>query len=243
MALNLKKLSKGRDLTLYDLIVLIDTSGSMSGKDTPSGLSRLDDSKKMVGVLVKGMGDIDTDGITIACFDTSVHDVYENTTDARAQAVLAKAQATGGGTYHDKALSHFIDPYLEALLGKPAVKGTKGGLFSKGTPDVPAVPGNPKTKPIVIVCITDGEPSNGQASVEAVIVNATKRLTAAGYTRDRLGISFIQTGRDKGAQAFLDRLNNGLSARGATLDIVNSLTIDDTVGLNAEEILTKALDD
>lgn len=242
MALNLKKLSKGRDLSKYDLIVLLDTSISMQRNDTPSKLSRLDDSKKMVGLLIQGMSDIDKDGITIACFDTSVHDVYENTTDAKAQAVLAKAKATGGGTYHDLALAHFINPYLEKRLGKPAVKG-KSGWFGGGSKDIPAVPGDPNTKPIIIVVITDGEPSNGQDKVEKVIIDATKRLTDAGLKRDALGISFIQTGRDGNATDFLERLNNGLTKRGATLDIVNCLTIDETISLTPEQILEKALDD
>lgn len=233
MALKLKK----RDLSKYDLEVLIDTSGSMDAKDTPSGLSRLNDSKKMVGLLIQEMSVIDDDGITVGCFDTTIHDVYENTTDATAQKVLAKASATGAGTYHDIALKARIDAYFARRFGTP---GTKGGLFSKGTP---ATPANPNCKPVIIVVITDGQPSNSQSAVENVIIEATKRLTKEGLTRDALGISFIQTGRDAGAKAFLEKLNNGLTQRGATMDIVNCITIDDAVGLSTTQILEKALDD
>lgn len=239
MALKLKK----RDLSKYDLEVLLDTSGSMDAKDTPSGLSRLNDSKKMVSLLITEMSAIDDDGITVACFDTTIHNVNENTTDAKAQAVLAKAAATGSGTYHDIALKARIDAYFERRFGRPAIPGTKGGWLSKGTPDIPAIPANPNCKPVIIVVITDGQPSNSQAAVENVIVEATKRLTKEGLGRDALGISFIQTGKDAGAKDFLERLNNGLTKRGATMDIVNCITIDDAVGLSTTQILEKALDD
>lgn len=242
MALSLKK----RDLSKYDTEVGLDTSGSMGERDTPTGLSRLEDSKKTIGLLIAEAGELDEDGITVWCFDTDIHDINENTTDAKAQTVLKAARADGGGTYHAKALQPRVDDYLDQLLGKPGVKGTKGGLFSKGTPDVPAIPANPNTKPRLYVVITDGQPSDGSAgerALETLIINATKRLAAAGYGRDKIGFSFIQTGKDKGASAFLERLNNGLVAKGAAFDCVNCLTVDECVGLSTKQVLEKALDD
>lgn len=242
MALSLKK----RDLGKYDIEVGIDTSGSMDAKDTPTGLSRLNDSKKTVTLLIKEAGEFDKDGITVWCFDTDIHDVNENTTEAKAQAVLAAARADGGGTYHAKALKPRVDDYLDQLLGKEGVKGTKGGFFSKGTPDIPAIPANPNTKPRIFVVITDGNPSDtstGEKALEDLIIGATKRLKAAGYGRDRIGFSFIQTGKDPRASEFLERLNNGLEKKGAAFDCVNCLTVDDCVGLDTKQILEKALDD
>ena len=242
MALNLKK----RDLGKYDTEVGLDTSGSMGERDTPTGLSRLEDSKKTISLLIAEAGQLDEDGITVWCFDTDIKNVNENTTDDKAQAVLSKARADGGGTYHAKALKPRVDDYLDKLLGKPAVPGTKGGFFSKGTPDIPAVPGDKNTKPRLYVIITDGQPSDGAAgerALEALIIDATKRLAAAGYGRDKIGFSFIQTGKDKQASAFLERLNNGLVAKGAAFDCVNCLTVDECVGLSTKEILEKALDD
>lgn len=242
MALSLKK----RDLSKYDIEAGLDTSGSMAEKDTPTGLSRLEDSKKTVSLLIKEAGEVDQDGITVWCFDTDIHDVNENTTDAKAQQVLKAARADGSGTYHSKALKPRVDDYLDQLLGKPGVKGTKGGLFSKGTPDVPAIPANPNTKPRIFVVITDGNPSDtttGERALENLIIDATKRLKAAGYGRDKIGFSFIQTGRDPRATEFLERLNNGLVAKGAAFDCVNCLTVDECVGLSTKQILEKALDD
>jgi len=241
MALSLKK----RDLSKYDIEAGLDTSGSMGERDTPSGLSRLDDSKKTISLLIKEAGEVDADGITVWCFDTSLHDLNENTTDDKAQKVLAAARATGSGTDHALAVGERVNDYLDQLLGKPAVKGTKGGFFSKGTPDIPAVPANPNVKPRIFVVITDGQPSasSGQAALEKVIIDATKRLKAAGYGRDKIGFSFIQTGRDSGATRFLENLNNGLEKKGAAFDCVNCLTVDECVGLTTKQILEKALDD
>ena len=241
MALSLKK----RDLSKYDIEALLDTSASMRETDTPTRLSRLDDSKKTVGLLIKEAGEVDDDGITVACFDTSLHDVNENTTDAKAQSVLKAARADGNGTDHALAIGERVDDYLDQLLGKPGVKGTKGGFFSKGTADVPAIPANPNIKPRIFVVITDGQPSasDGASKLEQVIINATKRLKAAGYGRDKIGFSFIQTGKDAAATRFLENLNNGLEKKGAAFDCVNCLTVDECVGLTTKQILEKALDD
>lgn len=241
MALSLKK----RDLSKYDIEAGLDTSGSMGERDTPTSLSRLDDSKKTISLLIKEAGEVDADGITVWCFDTTLHDLNENTTDAKAQKVLAAARATGSGTDHALAIGERVNDYLDQLLGKPGVKGTKGGLFSKGTPDIPAVPANPNVKPRIFVIITDGQPSksSGAAELEKVIIDATKRLKAAGYGRDRIGFSFIQTGRDSAATRFLENLNNGLEKKGAAFDCVNCLTVDECVGLTTKQILEKALDD
>ncbi len=241
MALSLKK----RDLSKYDIEAGLDTSASMGERDTPTGLSRLDDSKKTISLLIKEAGEVDADGITVWCFDTSLHDLNENTTDAKAQKVLAAARANGNGTDHALAIGARVDDYLDQLLGKPGVKGTKGGFFSKGTPDIPAVPANPNVKPRIFVVITDGQPSasSGQAALEKVIIDATKRLKAAGYGRDRIGFSFIQTGKDANATRFLENLNNGLEKKGAAFDCVNCLTVDECVGLTTKQILEKALDD
>ena len=237
MALSLKK---GRDLSKYDLIACIDISGSTSGTDTASGQSRLDDSRKLTRELVREMDQIDTDGVTVHFYDDQ-HEVHDNTTFAKGEPLL-KAVKPRGSTDTAGAIKRHIDKYLDKRLGKAAVPGTKGGFFSKGTPGTPAVPADPSTKPIIIVVITDGEPNDKEAVVK-VIVDATVRLEAAGLKRDALGISFIQIGRNKPATDWLNELNNNLKPKGAKMDIVNCLTIEDCDGLTTTQILEKALDD
>ena len=83
----------------------------------------------------------------------------------------------------------------------------------------------------------------GMAAVEATLVEATKRLTKEKLTRDALGVTFIQTGEDPKATEFLRMLDDGLEKRGATMDIVNCLTIDEVRGLSTQHVLERALDD
>ena len=237
MALNLKK----RDLSKYDTEVHVDISGSMSANDTPSRLSRLDDARKTVEVLVRECEKIDTDGVTVGFFNTGTQ-VFENTKFDKVSAAFAN-QHPGGSTDTAKAVGERINAYFERRFGKPAVAGTKGGWFSSGTAGSPAVPPNPNAKPVILVVITDGVPDN-QDALERVIVDATKRLTREGLGREALGISFIQVGNDKNAKNFLETLNNGLTAKGATMDIVNCITMDEVRSLgNTQAILEKALDD
>lgn len=235
--LNLKK----RDLTKYDLIALIDVSGSTSTRDTASGQSRLEDCKKLTAVLIQEMEEIDDDGVTVHFFDNN-HQVFENTTYSNVSSVLAKARP-GGSTDTTGAVKRHIDDYFTKRFGTPAVAGSKGGFLGMGKKEaVPSVPGDPSTKPIIIVVVTDGVP-NSESSLVRLIVDATKRLTAEGLNRDALGISFIQTGRDKNATRFLERLDDNLTEEGATMDIVNCLTIEDVEGLSTKQILERALDD
>lgn len=251
MALKLKK----RNLSEYDLEIGIDNSGStVSYRDTPSKGTRMDEQKKIARVAITEMSTIDEDGITIWTFGMKLERVQENTTEKNAQSILNSCNGNGDGTDQAAALGARLDDYLEQLLGTPDTK-TKSWLG--GEKVVKGKPANPNTKPRIFVVITDGEPSyhSGRAALEKVIRDATWRLYDAGYGREKLGISFIQSGRDATAAAFLEHLNKTLGlpegmdpktadrSKYAAFDCVNALTMDEAVGLDAVQILEKALDD
>jgi len=235
MPLNLKK----RDLTKYDIEVHVDKSGSMDGKDTPTGQSRLNFARSWVETLVQEAARFDDDGVTVGFFNGEP-DVYENTTFDKVASVFRQAYPDGS-TDTARLIRERTSDYLDKRLGKPAIPGKKGGLFSKGTPDVPAVPADPKTKPRIILVITDGVPDD-QEALDQVIVGVTQRMTKGGLTKSDLVISFIQVGNDGRAKQFLDELNNGLEEKGATMDIVGCITCDEAKGLTTERLLEKALD-
>lgn len=229
MALNLKK----RDLTKYDIEAHTDISGSMSGTDTPTRQTRLEFAKGWVEKLVQEAAAFDDDGVTIGFFNGSTH-VYENTTFDKVASTF-RSVSPNGSTDTARLIQERTDDYLDQRLGKP---GTKGGFFSKGTP---ATPADPTTKPRIILVITDGVPDDNDA-LEDVIVKVTKRMSAGGLTKNDLVISFIQVGNDGKAKQFLDELNNGLGAKGATMDIVGCITCDEAKGLSTQTLLEKALD-
>lgn len=93
-----------------------------------------------------------------------------------------------------------------------------------------------KSKPIICVIITDGTPDS-EPDLVKVIVNATKKIT----TREEIGLEFVQIGKDFHAHAFLDRLDNNLTAEGAKLDIVNTVTADDLGDKLISDVLIASL--
>ncbi len=228
MALNLKK----RNLKKYDIEVHVDMSGSMSENDC-HGVSRYEHAAKWVSTLVQEAEQFDTDGPTVGFFDHELT-VFENTTFAKVASVF-KQMAPRGTTDTAKVIRERCLDYLDKRLGIPATKGT---LFSRGKP---AIPANPNTKPRIIVVITDGVPDD-EPALEQAIVGITKRMTSGGLTKEDLVISFIQVGYNGKAKVFLAILNDGLEAKGATMDIVGCITCEEAMKLPTPKLLEKALD-
>lgn len=231
------KLSK-RNLKQYDIEAHTDVSTSMNGSDSSTGgRTRYQHAAVWVSTLVQECEAYDDDGVTVGFFSDG-QKVFPNTTFAAVAGVFARTRPNGS-TDTAGLIRARVNDYFDARLGKPGVPGKKGGLFSKGTPDIPAVPANPNTKPRIIMVITDGIP-NSQSELESVIVDTTRRMSASGLTKDDLVITFIQVGNEPSAKVFLETLNNGLDE--ATMDIVGCITCDEAKGLTTEQLLEKALD-
>lgn len=93
-------------------------------------------------------------------------------------------------------------------------------------------------KPIIVLCITDGKPDS-QEHVEKVIIEATKKMKNDG----EIGLSFIQIGNDPGARDFLKTLDDGLEAKGAKFDIVDTKTTEEMEGMTLTDVVLAALND
>ena len=63
------------------------------------------------------------------------------------------------------------------------------------------------TKPINIIIITDGEPSD---DVESPIIFAAKKLDKLDAPAWQVGIQFFQVGKERGAREHLKQLDDGL---------------------------------
>ncbi|TFY76983.1 hypothetical protein EWM64_g7031 [Hericium alpestre] len=88
-------------------------------------------------------------------------------------------------------------------------------------------------KPISIIVITDGVPTDDPAEV---IIEAARRLDNNNVPQRRLGIQFVQIGDDPGASEALKELDDGLSyVHGIRVSISRSyckvLSIDDRYGM------------
>ena len=93
-------------------------------------------------------------------------------------------------------------------------------------------------KPVTIVVVTDGEPSN-QSAVARVIVDATKKMNAD----EEIGIQFVQVGQDSGARDFLKKLDDDLVSVGAKFDIVDTKTMDEMENMTLSDVLLAAIND
>jgi uncharacterized protein YegL len=103
---------------------------------------------------------------------------------------------------------------------------------------------NPEnTKPINIIVITDGEPSD---DVESPIIQAAKKLDKLDAPAWQIGIQFFQVGKEPGAREHLKQLDDGLKELAGDdelRDIVDTVpfTGDNNAELTAAGILKVVL--
>lgn len=177
----------------YDIIVAIDRSGSMSGLGK-SGKSKWEEAQEGTEALVRKAITIDADGITLCMFNgVDTIKEFRNVKDAAVVTQLFKENEPAAGTPTDVVLNKYLGEYLTAK---------KAGS-------------NPK--PIILAIVTDGEPNDRKAT-KLAIVNASKEMDSDG----EIGISFIQVGADPGITAFLQDMDDNLTAEGAKFDIVDT---------------------
>ncbi len=63
-------------------------------------------------------------------------------------------------------------------------------------------------KPILVICITDGEPTGEPVDKVVTVIKEAKNLaTSSGYGPGSIAFEFAQVGKDQAAQAFLARLD------------------------------------
>ena len=197
------------NLTQYDIILCLDKSGSMSTKDCPGGKSRWDYAKEATEALARKAEESDKDGLTIIPFSNSFT-VYDGVTSDKVHQVFQENEPNGG-TDTAKVLKHVLDGYISK---------------------------KPNVKPIIVLCITDGEP-NDKAKLAEVITDAANKIDAD----EEIGIQFIQVGQDSQATAFLKSLDDDLTSHGAKFDIVDTMTIDEMENKSLVAVLIEAITD
>jgi uncharacterized protein with von Willebrand factor type A (vWA) domain len=195
------------DLKKYDFVLLIDKSGSMGEKDGGTQ-TRWKRAEEATIALARKCAEFDDDGITVIPFAGNFKE-YKNVGGGEDQVKqIFKDNEPGGSTDTAKALKHVLDGYF----------------------------GGSKEKPVLIICITDGEPTDEKALVN-VIIDATKKMDAD----EQVGITFLQVGKDADAQKFLKRLDDNLVTEGAKFDIVDTKTFEEIEEMPMAEVLMQAI--
>ncbi|KAK2005503.1 hypothetical protein LZ32DRAFT_612053 [Colletotrichum eremochloae] len=193
-------------LSSFDTIFLIDDSGSMAGRSWI-------EVQNVLGAITHICTSHDDDGIDL---------YFLNNKNTKSGNVKAGKAANGyygirraetvheifttvrpcGATPTGQRLRAILKPYLQLLESKDDVESVK---------------------PIDIIVITDGAPSD---DVESTIISAAKKLDKLDAPMHQVGVQFFQVGNEPGASEALRELDDNLGKRvdGDLRDMVDAVT-------------------
>jgi uncharacterized protein YegL len=157
----------------------------------------------------------DADGIDIYFLNKRDSPMFQNVTSA-GTVIEFQTVRPSGATPTGQRLQKILKPYLQRYEQNPET-----------------------TKPINIIVITDGEPSD---DVEAPIIACAKKLDKLEAPAWQVGIQFFQVGKERGARQALKQLDDGLreaSGDDELRDIVDTVpfTGDDDAELTGAGIM------
>ncbi|KAK7455840.1 hypothetical protein VKT23_010876 [Stygiomarasmius scandens] len=159
------------------------------------GECRWDEVQVALSDVAEACGKFDADGFDLHFLNTE--GIHENITNCKSVKDVFSTISPDGATPTGGKLKQVLHTYISRLEDKSR----------------PA-------KPVAIVVITDGEPTDNE--LESVIVNAAHRLEAGNIPEDQLYIHFIQIGDEPGAADALKHLDNALSTKHHIPDIVGT---------------------
>jgi uncharacterized protein YegL len=199
-------------LSSFDTVFLIDDSGSMAGRSWR-------ETAKALETITPICTAHDADGIDIHFLNARDNVWYQNVTSPATVTEIFSAVRPQGGTPTGQRLNQILKPYLARYATNPE-----------------------GTKPLNIIVITDGEPSD---DVESPIIAAAKKLDKFDAPAWQVGIQFFQVGREPGAREHLKQLDDELQEMaGCELrDIVDTVPFTGEGGaeLNADGIMKVVL--
>jgi uncharacterized protein YegL len=200
-------------LKSFDTVFLIDDSGSMAGRSWR-------ETGKALETITPICTQRDADGIDVYFLNHPDSSLYRNITTAGTVVEIFQTVRPGGATPTGQRLNKILRPYVQRYQNDPE-----------------------GTKPINIIVITDGEPSD---DVESPIIQAAKKLDKLDAPTWQVGIQFFQVGKEPGAREHLKQLDDGLKELAGDdelRDIVDTVpfTGDDSSTLTAAGVLKVVL--
>ena len=187
-------------LSSFDTVFLIDDSGSMAGRSW----NETADALKSITPICTAH---DADGIDIYFLNESDNAEYRNISRPDDVDRVFRSVRPRGTTPTGSRLNAILKPYLADLERKCARKEEK--------------------KPLNIIVITDGVPSDDP---ESVILAAAKQLDKLEVPAWQVGIQFFQVGHEQGAAEALKELDDGLVGLGGVRDIVDTVPWNGSTG-------------
>jgi hypothetical protein len=168
-------------LGLYDVILLIDDSGSMSFEENGS---RIDDLKLILNRVSYAASLFDDDGVQIR-FLNSTEDGNGIKNEQQVLELVSRNKFQGLTQVGTKLQQKILEPLV---LG-PARAGQL-------------------RKPVLVITVTDGQPAGESMNqLSNVIRQAANTLAGTPYGRSALALQFAQVGNDEKARKFLSTLD------------------------------------
>lgn len=166
-------------LALYDIVVYADDSGSMRFAENGT---RIDDLKEILAKVAEVATLFDDDGILIRFMNSN---------------------AVGNGVKTASEANNLV-----AGLSFDGLTPLGSALDTKVIRPMFFNNLNSLQKPILVISITDGEPSEDPSIIKRVITEANNAAARSRYGSGAIAFEFAQVGRNQKAQAFLASLDN-----------------------------------
>lgn len=215
-------------LRRFDTIFVIDDSTSMRGQNWKETLDALVNISPMCTKH-------DPDGIDIYFLNhRNSKDIqggaYKMVTTPQSVERIFGCVYPSGGTPIGARLREILEPYMEDLAESLRHRGTDTDSTST-------------VRPINIIVITDGKPTDGlENDLVATIVATANQLDIWRADEWQVGIQFFQVGHDEEVTRYLKYLDDNLSEEYGVRDIVDTVTWDKDPGeLSADTILKVVL--
>lgn len=188
----------------FDTIFLIDDSGSMAGRSWRETSAALE-------AITPICTEYDSDGVDIYFLNHrnpgQPDGGYTGITSPAAVREIFHNVRPWGGTPTGTRLNHILKPYLARVEETTKAEATNTDP-------------NASVKPLNIIVITDGVPSD---DVEAVVVSTAGKLDRYQAEPWQVGIQFFQVGNEPEAAEELRDLDDAMTERRGVRDIVDTV--------------------
>ena len=168
-------------LGLYDVVLLIDDSGSMQMEENGS---RIDDLKLILGRVSYAASLFDDDGVQVRFLNSAVEgNGIKN--EQQVQDLVSRAKFSGLTPVGTRLQEKILDP----LVVRPAQAAAL-------------------RKPVLVITVTDGQPAGESPNQLSNVIRYTfNALGNTKYGRSALALQFAQVGNDLKAREFLSKLD------------------------------------
>lgn len=140
-------------LSKYDVVIVLDKSGSMDERDCPGGMSRWDWCRDQMMSLTAQISSVFRTGITVALY-SSDYDIFRNVDLGYVTRIFGE-NSPSGGTYTGKVMEAVFDDYFARRAS------------------------NPNTRKLLVQVVTDGDPSD-KGNLIAAISRASQMINSPG---------------------------------------------------------------